>query len=112
MDGSIVYSKTPKGVAEVAARSAQLSMTARRILIMIDGRRSIEDLLPVVRHGELDGIISQLEGSGLIQRRSAARRRRRSTGAIRFTFSRPVTGGIEARSNPIARGSQGEPCAN
>jgi hypothetical protein len=68
MDGSNVYSKTPKGVAEVAARSAQLSMTTRRILIMIDGKRSIDELLPLVRPGELDGIVSQLEGSGLIQR--------------------------------------------
>jgi hypothetical protein len=93
MDGSNVYSKTPKGVAEVAARSAQLSMTTRRILITIDGKRSIDELLPLVRPGELDGIISRLEGSGLIQRATVS-------GALdvptingrdaEFTFHRPV----------------------
>lgn len=107
MDGSIVYSKTPKGTAEVAARSAQLSMTARRILIMIDGKRAIDEFLALVRPGELEGIISQLEASGLIQRASIS-------GAldvptiigrdVEFTFSSagPNTGGVDEReSNPI-----------
>lgn len=107
MDGSNVYSKTPKGVAEVAARSAQLSMTTRRILIMIDGKRSVDELLPLVRPGELDGIISQLEGGGLIQRATVS-------GALdvptingrdaEFTFSPagPNTVGIDERDpNPI-----------
>lgn len=106
MDGSIVYSKTPKGVAEIAARSVQLSMTTRRILIMIDGKRSVDELLPMVRPGELDGIISQLEGSGLIQRATVS-------GALdvptingrdaEFAFppAGPNTVGIDEHANPI-----------
>jgi hypothetical protein len=102
MDGTIVYSKTPKGTAEVAARSAQLSMTARRILIMIDGKRAIDELLVLVRPGELEGIIGQLESSGLIQRASIS-------GALdvptingrdaEFSFAPagPNTGGIDER---------------
>jgi hypothetical protein len=72
MDGSLVYSKTPKGVAEIAARSAQLSMTTRRVLIMIDGKRSIDELAVLLRPGEIDAVITQLESAGLIQRSSAS----------------------------------------
>ena len=72
MDGSLVYSKTPKGVAEVAARSAQLSMTTRRVLIMIDGKRSIDELAVLLRPGEIDAVITQLESAGLIQRSTAS----------------------------------------
>jgi hypothetical protein len=68
MDGSIVYAKTPKGVAEVAARSAQLAMTTRRVLIMIDGRRTVDELAVLLRPGEIDAVMTQLEGLGLIHR--------------------------------------------
>lgn len=72
MDGTLIYAKTPKGMAEVSARSAQLSMTTRRVLIMMDGKRTVEELAQLVRPGELDGIIAQLEGAGLVLRMSAS----------------------------------------
>lgn len=72
MDGTLIYAKTPKGTAEVSARSAQLSMTTRRVLIMMDGKRTVDELAPLVRPGEIDGIIAQLEGAGLVTRMSAA----------------------------------------
>lgn len=68
MDGTLIYAKTPKGVAEVAARTAQLSMTTRRVLIMMDGKRTIDELSMLVRPGEIDAIVSQLEGAGLAQK--------------------------------------------
>lgn len=71
MDGTLIYAKTPKGVAEVAARSAQLSMTARRVLIMMDGKRTINELAVLVRPGEIEGIVNQLEGGGLAEKASA-----------------------------------------
>jgi hypothetical protein len=71
MDGTLIYAKTPKGIAEVAARSAQLSMTARRVLIMMDGKRTIDELAVLVRPGEIDGIVSQLEDGGLAQKAGA-----------------------------------------
>lgn len=107
MDGTIVYAKTPKGTAEVATRGTQLSMTARRILIMIDGKRAIDDLLALVRPGELEGIISQLESSGLIQRASISGALDVPTingrdGELSFTPAGPNTGGIDEREgNPI-----------
>lgn len=71
MDGTSIYTKTPKGVAEVAARSAQLSMTTRRVLIMMDGRRTVDDLAMLVRPGEIDTIVEQLESAGLAQKAAA-----------------------------------------
>ena len=68
MDGSLIYAKTPKGVAEVGARSAQLSMVARRVLIMMDGKRTVVELAVFVRAGEIDAIITQLESAGLAER--------------------------------------------
>lgn len=68
MDGSLLFIKTPKGIAEVSLRGAQLAMTARRILIMVDGKRSVDDLAVLLRPGEIDSVIVQLEAAGLIQR--------------------------------------------
>jgi hypothetical protein len=72
MDGSLIYVKTPQGVAEVGARSAQLSMVARRVLIMMDGRRTVDELAMFVRAGEIDAIVTQLESAGLAERAGGA----------------------------------------
>ena len=72
MDGSLIYVKTPKGAAEVAARSALLTMTTRRVLIMMDGKRTVGELAMLVRPGEIEGIVSQLESAGLAQKAAAA----------------------------------------
>ncbi len=68
MDGTLVYSKTPIGIAEISLRSAQLPMTTRRVLIMIDGKRTVDDLSILLKPGEIDSVIASLEGGGLIQR--------------------------------------------
>jgi hypothetical protein len=72
MDGTLIFAKTPKGVAEVAARSAQLSMMTRRVLIMMDGKRTVDELSQLVRPGEIDTIVGQLEAAGLIVRTNTA----------------------------------------
>jgi len=72
MDGSLIYAKTPRGAAEVGARSEQLSMVARRVLIMMDGRRTVDELAVFVRAGEIDAIVTQLESAGLAERAGTA----------------------------------------
>ncbi len=67
MDGTLVFTKTPHGIAEISLRSAQLPMATRRVLIMVDGKRTVEDLSIVVKPGEIEGVIAKLESSGLIQ---------------------------------------------
>ena len=39
-----VFSKTPKGTAELAARSGALSLAQRRLLILVDGLRDVDEL--------------------------------------------------------------------
>jgi len=68
MDGTLVYSKTPRGIAEISLRSAQLPMTTRRVLIMIDGKRTVDDLSVLGKQDDIETAISSLESSGLIQR--------------------------------------------
>jgi len=103
MDGSFVYSKTPKGVAEVAARSAQLSMTTRRVLIMVDGKRTVDDLAVLLRPGEIDAVITQLESAGLIQRNSATHAIDVPTvaGRVIETVAPTTQGGAPDEQNPM-----------
>lgn len=68
MDGTLVYSKTPIGIAEISLRSAQLPMATRRVLIMVDGKRTVDDLSVVVKPGEIEAVLARLESGGLIQR--------------------------------------------
>jgi hypothetical protein len=68
MEQTTVFAKTPRGIAEVAVRGGALSLTARRVLIMVDGRRSIAELAPLLRPGEIDTVVAQLEMQGFVQR--------------------------------------------
>lgn len=72
LNDKIVFAKTPKGSSEVAARGGGLTMAARRILIMIDGKRSVGELTAMLRSGEIETVIDLLESQGFIQRSSGA----------------------------------------
>ncbi len=66
LDPRLVFAKTESGAAEVAARAHKLSISERRILILLDGRRRLADLPPFARPGELAPIVDRLESCGLI----------------------------------------------
>lgn len=61
-----IFSKTAAGAAEVTARSAGLSPTVRRVLILIDGHRTVAELAPMVRPGEIPDVIGELVTRGFI----------------------------------------------
>jgi hypothetical protein len=67
IDERLVYAKTPKGAAEVTARSGGLSLAARRVLIMVDGKRTVAELAPLARPGEIATILEALETHGFVQ---------------------------------------------
>ncbi len=67
MDERLVYAKTSKGAAEVAARGGALSLAVRRVLIMIDGKRTVAELAPLLRPGEIGGVLHTLESMGFVQ---------------------------------------------
>jgi hypothetical protein len=83
MDDTLVYIKTAKGSAEVAHRGGVLTLGARRVLIMVDGKRPVAELAQLLKPGEIDAVIAQLESLGLVQRvggESAARASSRTVG--------------------------------
>ncbi len=67
MDKARVFKKTANGQAEVTARSGSLTMPMRRALIMIDGKRTVAELAPLLRPGEIDSVLAALLEKGYIE---------------------------------------------
>lgn len=67
MNPGIIYVKTDKGRAEFVTRTQVLSPIQRRVLIMIDGKKALNDLSAYVRVGELDDAINSLLQEGMIE---------------------------------------------
>jgi hypothetical protein len=63
----VVYAKTPQGSDEIATRRHGLSMRVRQLLILIDGRRSVADLVRMVPDGELRANLSLLHEQGFVE---------------------------------------------
>ena len=66
MDPGIRLSKTEAGRREVSHRSPRLSTTERRLLILADGHKTVNDLIAFARVGELQPALSHLLGLGLV----------------------------------------------
>ncbi len=66
MSPGVIYIKTDKGRAAIASRSGQLSALQRRLLIVVDGNKTVNDLGALVRVGELEGALSFLLDHSLI----------------------------------------------
>ena len=63
---SEIFIKTPKGVEEIEKRSSDMSLRVRRILIMVDGKRTVEDIRALVLADDLNQTLGLLEESGYI----------------------------------------------
>jgi len=66
MNLAVICIKTDTGRAEIAARSDALSPLQRRVLILVDGKKTVNDLGAFVRAGELDGAMTHLLALGMI----------------------------------------------
>jgi hypothetical protein len=66
LDPRLVYGKTAAGMSEVQHRGDALSAPARRLLVLIDGRRPLAALPAAVRPGELPRLVDELLSRGLI----------------------------------------------
>jgi hypothetical protein len=66
MNPGRIYIKSDPGRAEVAQRSGALSPLQRRVLIVVDGQKTVNDLDSVVRAGELAPVLAYLLQAGLI----------------------------------------------
>ncbi len=66
MNAGTTLAKTEKGRLEVTQRSGSLTSVQRRLLILVDGRKSVNDLGAFARAGELALSLAHLQGLGLI----------------------------------------------
>mgnify|MGYP000137839725 FL=1 len=63
---AVVFAKTPKGQEEIATKSGGLSPRVRRALIMIDGKRSVDELRSMLQSDDLQHTLGMLEEDGYI----------------------------------------------
>lgn len=75
-----VYRKTEKGQAEIATRQNQLAMKLRSALIMVDGKRTDEELLRMIP-GDGHDLLQQLRDQGYIEVIAVTAQRSASNGA-------------------------------
>jgi hypothetical protein len=61
------FKKTEVGIRELSTREHGLRAELRRLLILIDGKRSIDALVPLFRGNELSTLVSELMAHGLIE---------------------------------------------
>jgi hypothetical protein len=66
-----IYTKTATGADEIAHRSGAIGLRARRVLILIDGVRSVADLHAISGDPELDTTLVQLQRCGFISATAA-----------------------------------------
>lgn len=66
-NGTVVFHKTAKGVEEMEKRCHGLSPKVRRVLIMIDGKRTVAALREMALADDLSHTIGDLEEGGFIE---------------------------------------------
>jgi len=65
-DPGTVYVKTASGRDEVACRNGGLSQRERRVLIVVDGQRTVAELIALFSPGELEAALPVLVEKGLV----------------------------------------------
>lgn len=81
----VVFEKTEKGQKEIAERGGGLHPRVRRVLILVDGKRSVEQLREFALADDLSHTLGLLEEEGYIEVKGVER----STGALE-----PVEGSL------------------
>ncbi len=62
----VIFAKTAKGQEEVATKSGGLTPRQRRVLIMVDGKRSVDELRNMLQADDLQHTLGLLEEDGFI----------------------------------------------
>jgi hypothetical protein len=66
LDESLVFHKTARGAEEIGGAGRTLAAKLRRALILVDGVKSVADLAPMFRQGEIDAILAELQAGGYV----------------------------------------------
>jgi hypothetical protein len=64
---SAVFIKTEKGTMEMTAKTGGLTPRVRRVLIFIDGKRTVDELRDMLRADDLQNTLGSLEEAGYIE---------------------------------------------
>ena len=68
MDRKVIYRKTAKGQEEMATRAHHLPSRERSILVLVDGKRTGEELIDKSRHfGDGEGYLDRLIATGFVE---------------------------------------------
>ena len=110
MSSGVVFAKTAKGVAEIDARAAGLSARVRRVLIFVDGKRSVSMLRELLPADDLTHTLGQLEEMGLIEVAGVAAEAPASP-AKSAPAAKPVAAGERLPSIYAFKGDGSEPDA-
>lgn len=101
---TVIFAKTPKGVSEMETRSGGLTPRVRRILIMIDGKRSVEDLRAMALADDLTHTLGMLEEAGYIEVHKADVEPVAENGALpSITAFRPLPATVNPKDLEMAR---------
>lgn len=64
---AVAFAKTPKGHDEISTKAGGLTPRQRRVLIMIDGKRTIDELRSMLQADDLQHTLGMLEEDGYIE---------------------------------------------
>lgn len=90
MSGKLIYVKTTKGVEELNKRSHGLPQRARQVLIMLDGKRGIDEVAEMLSGAETLTLLDSLFADGFIEEFQGAPAQAASD-AIQAAPKKPVT---------------------
>jgi len=64
---TVIYAKTQKGLTEMESRSGEIGPRVRRLLIFVDGKRSVDQLKAMVGEASLEESLELLQSGGFIE---------------------------------------------
>jgi hypothetical protein len=97
-----VYRKTPKGIVEIETRVHRLTPRMRSTLILVDGRKSDDDLRVLITTG-LDETLASLQGDGFIEAVGVPNASRATSAAAPSSQPKATTPTAPAASPAAAR---------
>lgn len=64
---AVIFTKTERGHAEITSRAGGLSPRVRRVLIFVDGKRTVAELRDMLQYDDLQHTLGLLEEEGYIE---------------------------------------------
>ena len=92
LEENLVFHKTEAGAREMASTAHGLAPKLRRALILVDGIKTVADLASAFRPGEIEVILAELQGKGLVTL---------AGGALAPVDASPSAGAATAAGGPI-----------